>query len=253
MELKDYKKVFQHIVDEINNNLQNDIPYDISEEYYIFRKNFFNYIGVSQYSELCKYSQQVLKYIEDTYPYCFKSVVNTSVDEAIWQYVLSVGGTQEQFDHIIDMLKNIKITNIDKLQVRKMLDNFEMDVVEQDINIGKTIGTSVKKYQYGNLYDVLKSINDKNFNSYISYLVINNVFNDETKFKKVFMGLSVVIDQDNNVYVNEGNHRIFTYVAILRIRDYLGLNTPSETYTVDAVAYKSVNLDEKQNRRNIKI
>jgi len=173
-----------------------------------------------------------------------------NIDDAIKLYVLSLGGTQEQVNEIINIFKNTQMKHIDKKHIREMLEKSEMKVEEANVDISEVIGTSVKNYQYSNLYDVLKAINDKNLNSYISYLVLNNIFNNEKKFKKLFHGISITIDNNGSVYVNEGNHRIITYIALLKIREYLKIHSESKNYQVTATTYKSSKLSIEQNRKS---
>lgn len=246
MDIETYKKTFDYIVDRITNKNNSEVPSEISLEYYTFCENFTKYLGVSQYSELSDYRNQVLEYLDKTFPYSFMKIDNKNVEDAIKLYVTSLGFSQDKVPFIILKLHSIKMKHIDKKNIRYLLEQEQMQVLDESIQLDNIVGTSVSKYQNDNLYDILKNINDKNINSYISYLINNNVFDDELHFQKVFSGISITKDQNNNQYINEGNHRIFTYIALLTIRDFLNIPTKSKTFNVNATVYKPKVLKNKR-------
>lgn len=246
MDIETYKKTFDYIVDRITNKNNSEVPSEISLEYYTFCQNFTKYLGISQYSELSDYRNQVLEYLSKTFPYSFMKIDNKNIEDAIKLYVTSLGFSQDKVPFIILKLHSIKMKHIDKKNIRDLLEQEQMQVLDETVQLDNIVGTSVSKYQNDNLYDILKNINDKNINSYISYLINNNVFDDELHFQKVFSGISITKDQNNNQYINEGNHRIFTYIALLTIRDFLNIPTKSKTFNVNATVYKSKVLKNKR-------
>lgn len=249
METEKYNKIFNYIVQKIKtNDYSDDLPMDIGLQYYTFTKNFFNYIGVSEYSELLDYAPEALDYIDKTFPYCFMRVDNKTVDDAIKLYVISQGGTNEQVPTIIEHLKKTKMTHINQEEISSKNELSEMYEDEQPLTIGDIAGTSVSSYQQDNLYDVLVAINDKNINSYINYLVVNNVFNDEQRFRKVFKGMFITIDKEGNKYINEGNHRTFTYLLLSKIRSYLNVENNSQNFQVISTIKKEQELSETRQR-----
>lgn len=246
MDIETYKKTFDYIVDRITNKNNSEVPSEISLEYYTFCQNFTKYLGISQYSELSDYRNQVLEYLSKTFPYSFMKIDNKNIEDAIKLYVTSLGFSQDKVPFIILKLHSIKMKHIDKKNIRDLLEQEQMQVLDETVQLDNIVGTSVSKYQNDNLYDILKNINDKNINSYISYLINNNVFDDELHFQKVFSGISITKDQNNNQYINEGNHRIFTYIALLTIRDFLNIPTKSKIFNVNATVYKSKVLKNKR-------
>lgn len=250
MEIERYNNVFKYIVNKIKNNDNSDeIPLDISLEYYTFTENFFKYLGISQYSELLDHSNQALEYIDKTFPYCFMRIDNKTVDEAIKLYVLSLGKTYKEVPEIIEKLKNIKMQHISNQEIREKIDNSEMYEDKEYITINNIYGTSVKKYQLDNLYDVLLAINDKNINSYINYLIVNNIFNDEKQFQKIFQGMLVIKDYTGKQYISEGNHRIFTYLGLIKIREFLNISNECKEFKTMATVYKPVELSQTKEQR----
>lgn len=242
MNMEVYKKTFDYIVNKVTNKTNDEISNDITLEYYNFVQNFTKYLGINPYSELSDYTNQVLDYLDKTFPFSFMKVDNKNVEEAIKLYVLSLGGTLNHVPYIIELLKQTKMKHIDKKYIKELLDQDQIQIVEDDIELDHIIGSSVSKYQNNNLYEILENIHDKNINGYISYLINNNVFSNEQQFKKVFSGISITKDSNGNTYVNEGNHRIFTYIALLKIRDFFNVSTDSKHFKASAVIYKSIEL-----------
>lgn len=249
MDIERYKKVVNYIIEKITNKTTEDIPDDISLEYYHFTKNFTNYLGIDQYSDLSDYKEQVFEYITKTFPYSFMTIDNKSLYESIKLYVQSLGKRMAEVPFIGLNFMYTTMQHINKKDVRDSLEQGKMQIIEEPISLNNISGTTVSKYQKYNLYDILSSINDKNINSYIHYLVNNNVFEDEEKFQQVFSGISITQDENGNLYVNEGNHRIFTYIALLKIRDILEIPTKSKDFKVNATIYKSLELFKDKNKK----
>ena len=244
MNIDKYKKLYKYIID----NNYDEITSELLLEYYEFTKNFSNYIGINQYAELSPYHYQVVDYLNKTFPYCFMRLENQTLEETIELYVISLGGTKQEVPLVIDKLKQTKMQHIDRNQIRQKLENQEIYNQEEFITLNNIVGTTVPKYQLSNLYETLESINDKNINSYIKYLIVNNVFEDEKHFQKVFKGISLYQNDLGNNYINEGNHRIFTYIALLKIREILKINTNSSNYQVNAMMYKNEELLKERQR-----
>jgi hypothetical protein len=248
MEIEQYKKVFNYILDKITYENIGEVPDNISLEYYTFCQNLTKYLGINSYEELYNCREQVLEYLSNTFPYSFQKVDNKNIDDAIKLYVISLGETIDKVPLVISMLQQTKMTHINKKTIRDLLETKEMEIIDEPVQLDNILGTSVSKYQNDNLYDLLVNINDKNINSYISYLINNNIFNDEKQFQKVFSGISVTIDQNDNKYINEGNHRILTYLALIKIRDFLNISTQSKTFKTNATVYKKTVLNKSRGK-----
>lgn len=224
MEFEIYEKTRQFILDEIrNDSIRKEIPEDIFLNYAMFRQNFFGYMGVSGLSNLRDYSTFVERYLEESWPFCCKSDAIIDVESAIAFYVRSKGGNAETQEAIIDYLKSVEVRSVDKIKYESR--NFQECVV----NYANVVGTTVDAYKADNLYDTLKKLEDKNL-PYMEYLILNNIFCDLQSFLKVFDGVCLNCDEFGNLYVSEGNHRVFSYLALLKIREFLGIDSPSENF-----------------------
>lgn len=231
MNFNKYEKIINFIIQELKTGKRNEIPKDIYFEYFTFRMHFFKYLGISELSNLRDYSEQVLAYINDTTPYCFIAPLDRQeLDDALRFYIVSLGGNSKQADEIFELLKNTSMTNINK--DFNYSNNHPAVFEHTSINLNNIVGTTINAYQSTNLYDALNAIDDKGVSSFMEYLIINNVFNNQEKFNEVFKGIATIIDKNGNIYINEGNHRVFTYITLLKIRDYLGLESKSKNFEI---------------------
>lgn len=228
MKYDKHSEVIKFILNEIKTGNRGEIPQDIYYKYFRFRYNFFKYIGVSELSNLYDYKKQVMDYIEQLYPFCFMALDELSYfPEVLNKYIYLLGGNKKDIEEIYEILKKVPIKNIDR---NYYITNYDHSWPEESVNLANTLGTSVEEYQESNLYDVLMKIDDKYIDNYMWYLCINNVFNNKEKFEAVFSDLVLIVDENNILYVAEGNHRVFSYLALLKIREHLGLENRSMNF-----------------------
>lgn len=238
-----YNKVIRFILNEIKTGKRDEIPQDISKVYYIFRHNFFKYIGVGELSNLYDYRQQVLEYIEQSYPFCFMENNNLlHFPEVLNKYIRLFGGSEKDIEEICKILKNVTIRNMERQYYNN---NYEGFFIDEDVNLESIVGTSIEAYHATNLYDVLSKIDDKRLDNYMWYLCINSVFNNKEKFKTIFSDIGLVADENNNLFVAEGNHRIFSYLALSKIREYFGLKNRSMDFRLEKTSIKCYAIPEE--------
>ena len=79
MDVVNIKKAFDYMVSRIINKTNDEIPNEISLEYYTFCQNFTKYLGIDPSSELSNYRDQALEYLSKTFPYSFMKIDNKSV------------------------------------------------------------------------------------------------------------------------------------------------------------------------------
>lgn len=236
MQYDKHSKEMKFILNEIKTGSRGEISTDIYSNYFSFRNNFFNYIGVGELSDLCDYQQQVMEYMEQAYPFCFMKLDDLSeFPEALTKYVLLLGGKEKDVEEIREILKSTSIENIDS---DHYVSNYESSLVKRNVNLTDVLGTSVTTYQKSNLYEVLAETDDKYVDNYMWYLCVNNVFNNKEKHDKIFEGIGLIADENDGLYVMEGNHRIFSYLALLKIRDYLGLKSESINFSFEKTILK---------------
>lgn len=247
MECDKYSKEIEFILREIKTGNRGDISSDIYSNYFSFRYNFFKYIGVSELSNLCDYQQQVTEYIEQVSPFCFMNLDDlTDFPETLTKYILLLGGSENDVEEICKILKNTPVQNVD---VDYYMGNYENSFVQRSVNLNDILGTSILSYQKSNLYDVLEQLEDKSVDNYMWYLCINNVFNNKEKCEEVFAGVGLIEDENSNLYVMEGNHRIFSYLALLKIRDYLGIESESRNFSFEKTVLKYITKTDGQSSR----
>ena len=238
MVIERYNKEIEFILNEIKSGNRGEIPKDIYINYFRFRKNFFKYIGVGELSNLYNYPQQVIEYIEQVSPFCFMELDYLSdFPETLTKFICLLGGKEEDREAICDMLKNTHIKNIN-MNDEYYQNQYESTYAQMNVNLTEILGTAVVLYQGSNLYEVLEKIDDKHIENYMWYLCINNIFNNKEKYDEIFSGIGLIADQDNNLFVTEGNHRIFSYLALLKIRNYLGLKDESINFQIEQTILK---------------
>ena len=151
-----------------------DLPFELAGKIYCFKENYLKLVGKNPFTaNIRDYSSGVVDYLNNTFPYCFAlggQVENFyTLDDALLFYAKSRGATSEQLEQIIPMLREIKLPQIET-------DSFEVSVVNESkelVSVDKICGSSIKRYKADNLYDALIAIDDKNVQSFINYLVVN--------------------------------------------------------------------------------
>ena len=217
-----------------------DLPFDISGKIYCFKENFLKLVGKTPFNaDIRDYEIGVINYMNNSYPYCLALGGEIerfeTLDDAILYYAKSRGATAEQLEQVIPMLKEIKMPVVETDAFDFMPVSEGKDVVSLDM-----IGcSSHKKYRADNLYDALVAVSDKNIQGFIDYLVVNNVFNPMYT-ARTMNGICCDRDQDNNLLVSEGNHRVITLKVLTAIREFV------EEQPVVTPSFKATVLDIKK-------
>jgi hypothetical protein len=237
MEEKNYLLAKKYILDYIKGvEIPEDLPFEIDGKIYCFKENFLKLVGKNPFNaNIRDYSSGVIDYMNNTFPYCFALGGQVedfyTLDDALLFYARSRGATPEQLEQIIPMLREIKLPQVET-------DSFEVSVVNENkelVSVDRICGSSVKKYKADNLYDALVAIDDKNVQGFINYLVVNNVFNVFLT-ERTMNGICCDLDEDNNMLVSEGNHRVITLKALLAIREFVeGVQMPSPSFKANVV------------------
>ena len=212
----------KYILDYIKGKeIPDDLPFEIAGKIYCFKENFLKLVGKTPFNaDIRDYEIGAINYMNNSYPYCLGyggSIERfETLDDAILYYAKSRGASEEQLKQVIPMLKETKMPQVEteSFNVRPVSES--KDVVSVD-SIG---GSSLKKYKADNLYDALVAVNDKNIQGFIDYLVVNDVFN-VFNTSRTMNGISCYLDEDNNLLVAEGNHRVITLKALLAIREFV--------------------------------
>lgn len=138
-----------------------------------------------------------------------------TLDESLIFFARNCGANEEQVEQIIPMLQSINIKSLGE-NYHMFLEGESKSVV----NAKDVVGSTVKYYNGDNLYDLLVCIDDKRVENYINYLMCDNVFNRDN-INGVMNGVAGVVDEDGNLFVSEGNHRILTLKALIAIKEYI--------------------------------
>ena len=237
MEEKNCLLAKKYILDYVKGvKIPEDLPFEIAGKIYCFKENFLKLVGKNPFNaDISDYGTGVIDYMNNAYPYCFGlggSIERfETLDDAILYYAKSRGATPEQLEQVIPMLRELKLPQVET-------DSFEVSVVNENkelISVDRICGSSVKKYKADNLYDALVAIDDKNVQGFINYLVVNNVF-DVFLTERTMNGICCDLDEDNNMLVSEGNHRVITLKALLAIREFVeGVQIPSPSFKANVV------------------
>lgn len=198
-----------------------DLPFEISGKIYCFKENFLRLVGKTPFNaNIRDYANGVIDYMNNSYPYCFGLGGSIEqfyeLDDALIYYAKSRGASKEQWEQIIPMLKETKMPEVET-------ETFGVVPVSEGKEIVSTesiCGSSLKKYKAENLYDALVAISDKNIPGFINYLIVNNVFNPFYT-ERTMNGICCDRDEDNNLLVAEGNHRVITLKALTAIREFV--------------------------------
>ncbi len=222
IEERNYLLAKKYILDYLKGKeIPSDLPFEVSGKIYCFKENFLRFVGKTPFNaNIRDYEMGAIDYMNNAYPYCLALGGGIerfdTLDEAILYYAKSRGANEEQLKQVIPMLKETKLveSETESFNVRPVTES--KDVISVD-RIG---GSTLKKYKAENLYDALVAVNDKNIQGFINYLVVNNVFN-VFYTGNTMGGISCYLDEDNNLLVAEGNHRVITLKALLAIREFV--------------------------------
>ena len=213
---------------------------------YSFKENFFRNIGKSPFeNSLTDYKKEALEYLERSYPFCFgidlrrnqELFYASGLDLELDFYALALGATEEQVDEVKEVLKNTKLESINGKGKIRRLSGFSPK--KDTISLDSINGSSIDTYSADNLYDALKSIDDKHVSGFIEYLLIKDYENNPNT---LFNGTCVEIDDNGNTYVSEGNHRILTAKALQIIKQHITGKKPDKsiefTGTIDRIVFQ---------------
>lgn len=201
--------------------ISDDLPFEIAGKIYCFKENFLKFVGKTPFNaDIRNYANGVVDYMNNAYPYCFGlgGYIERfdTLDDAILYYAKSRGATEEQLKQVIPMLKETKMPQVET-------ETFNVRPVKETkdrVYIDRISGSSLSKYKAENLYDALVAVDDKNIQGFINYLVVNNVFNPFYT-ERTMNGIACYLDEDNNLLVAEGNHRVITLKVLLAIREFV--------------------------------
>jgi hypothetical protein len=213
-----------------------DLPFEISGKIYCFKENFLRLVGKTTFNaDIRDYGNGVIHYMNNSYPYCLALGGEIerfeTLDDAILYYAKSRGATSEQLEQVIPMLKETKMPQVETESFKVRPISESKDVVSVD-RIG---GSSLQKYKAENLYDALVAVDDKNIQGFIDYLVVNDVFN-VFNTGRTMNGIACYLDEDKNLLVAEGNHRVITLKALLAIREFVeGKQIPGPSFKATVV------------------
>lgn len=212
----------KYILEYVNGkNIPNDLEFDISGKIYCFKENFLRFVGETPFTDdIRNYRDGVIDYMRETYPYCLAIggaiEVFNNMDEALLFYAKSRGASEEQLKQIIPMLKESKIPQIDV----ESYSVISLSNSQEILSIDKIVGSGLRKYKADNLYDALVAVDDKNIQSFINFLVSRNVFNIFYT-RDTMKGICCYMDEDNNIVVVEGNHRVIVLKVLQAIREFV--------------------------------
>jgi len=219
---------------------------EINLKVYTFKQNFFRSIGKSSIgNSLEDYREQALAYLEGSFPFCFEIDLLNSED--LWMYnfwgidiafyAMCLGASEEQLGQLKDFLKNQKTIQFNNTGGIK----YQSEPVKNNVSIDNIQGSALETYQADNLFDILVKINDKNIKRYIEHIMKNN--GGLTYGNKIFDGVCVLQDEENNVFVEEGNHRVLTYKVLKAIKEYITgekFNSININATLQRVSTKNI-------------
>jgi hypothetical protein len=198
-----------------------DLPFEMAGKIYCFKENFLKLVGKNPFNaDIRDYGTGVIDYMNNAYPYCFGlggSIERfETLDDAILYYAKSRGATPDQLEQVIPMLKGTKLPEVET----DLYNSMPVSETKSRVYVDRIGGSSIPKYKADNLYDALVAVDDKNIQGFINYLVVNNVFN-LFYTERTMNGIACCLDADNNLLVEEGNHRVITLKALLAIREFV--------------------------------
>lgn len=221
--LDENEPVNQEIEDRRNDEMYGGSWSELQSSIYMFKENFFKFIEKSPFQhKITDYKDEAKRYLKTSFPFCFD--INLRENPELWGdrffglelafFAMSLGATDEQLKNIKQILQNKKMEGIDVEGQLMSASNPE----KAKISVEDVAGSSVKAYQGNNLFETLLMMNDKNIGGFISYIMKSGYM---LNTGKVFEGTSAYQDENGNIYVSEGNHRIITAKALNTIREHI--------------------------------
>lgn len=198
-----------------------DLSFDISGKIYCFKENFLKLVGKNPFNaDIRDFAIEAIDYMKNAYPYCLALGGDIekfeNLDKSLVYYAKSRGANEKQLEQIILMLKEIRMPVVEN----DVIDFMPISEGEEVVTLDMIDCSSHKKYRADNLYDLLVAVSDKNIQGFINYLIVNNVFNPMYT-ERTMNGICCDRDQDNNLLVSEGNHRVITLKALAAIREFI--------------------------------
>ena len=207
---------------------------------YFFKENFFRTINKNPFSsKLEDYKKEALAYLESSYPFCFNIELRDSFElmyddsfgtDMIF-YAMCLEASNEKIRGLKDALESKKMKSLPKAE--KI--DFQEEPSKGRVNIEDIKGSSVPQYNANNLWELLLKIDDKNVRRYIEYIMKNGGLS--VNQQQTFSGVALCQDEDDNLFVGEGNHRIITYMALKTIREFVTGKKTKDT-TIEATIQK---------------
>ena len=223
-----------------------DYSSSLAQDMYFFKENFFKTINSNPLeSKLEDHAQEAMQYLNASYPFCFNDALTPFlmgqdvVGTDLMFYAMCIGATSEQLSGLKDMLKAHKLKTIDRPSSIQILSSGEKQLVD----LTDVSGSTVSNYQCPDFLSAFLAMNDKKIDNYIKYLLKSGALLDPSK---VFGGMSFMQDEEGNLFVSEGNHRLVAYRVLKATRDYItGQESPglSVFSTVQQVRIPGINSD----------
>lgn len=196
-----------------------------------FKENFGRYMGISPYNlDFKRYEKEILYYLESTYPYSLMphGVIQTGdFEKAILYYAKhKLKASEEQLDKVVPMLKEIPMT----YGIRDYFCTTEFG--NCNITFSDVSGSTVDLYGKKNLYDTLSALDDKGVSNFVNLYGVYDGLNNPSQIMS-FQNPYCYIDTKGRTFVDEGNHRILTGLALQRVDELItGKSNKEVPFTV---------------------
>lgn len=205
---------------------------------YWFAENFLKTIGKNHLNaEIEEHREDALKYLEGAFPFCFGinlrdqevTCSNRSFNLDLAFYAMCLGATEEQVGSLRSLLKSKKVSTKCRYNKLEMVSNGTIKSnngkefviytpIREECCIDDIQCSSDEGYQGENLYEVLKAVNDKGIGGYMEYIMKSGGLNNPGK---VFEGVCLYQESEGNLFVSEGNHRVFAYQALKAVKEFI--------------------------------
>lgn len=209
---------------EIESRIQQDKKSEFFINEYAFKENFYATQGTNPIGKtLSDDKDEVLRYLDNAFPFCFS--IDLRTDPIMWGnnslgidlafYAMSLGASEEQLRGIKPMLSSQKLMSFKPLNIT----NYDGEPEKRKVKLDDVRGSTVEAYQADNLFEALtSSMNDKNIAGFMAYIMKSGGIRNPGN---VFKGVCFYQEEDGNIFVSEGNHRVLTYQMLKKIREFV--------------------------------
>jgi len=182
---------------------------------YAFMENFSRVHQIPYNSDIRQHIPAVINYLKASYPYCFflnGSIKTKDMDSALIYYAKYCLKVSD--DKLADVIPTLQSRVLDIVDVDYSISRNER---ERLFYVNGINGSSVDKYKHLSLYDTLCSLDDKNIGSFINWIVVNGAV--DVPSRAFPNDTPVLYGEKNGLIVAEGNHRLFTIMALQKLRN----------------------------------